>query len=85
MVALCGTDFKNYVIFMIFIVVYVLFFTLDSDLEKNLHFTNLANPKNPNLNQDCTDYVCEVLAFVCFPVCLLAGLRKCYWWDLHGT
>ena len=25
-----------------------------------LHFTNLANLKNTNLNLDCTDYVCEI-------------------------
>ena len=40
---------------MIFMLVDVIFFILDSGLEK-LHFTILANPKNPNLNLDCTDY-----------------------------
>ena len=42
--------FKNYVIFMIFIVVYLI-----SDLEKTA-FHESRNPKNPNLNLDCTDY-----------------------------
>ena len=26
---------------------------------RKLYFTNLANPKNPNLNLDSTDYGCE--------------------------
>ena len=47
---------RNYVIFMIFIVIYLNFFTMDTDLEKNA-FLSLANPKNPNLNLDCADYL----------------------------
>ena len=27
---------------------------------RKLYFTNLANPKNPNLNLDSTDYGCEI-------------------------
>ena len=39
--------------------VYVIFLVLDSGLEKII-FANLANPKNPNLNLDCTDQDCEI-------------------------
>ena len=27
-------------------------------MSRKLHTTNLANPQNPNLNLECTDYVC---------------------------
>ena len=30
-----------------------------------MHFTNLANPKNPNLNLDCTDFGCEIYLMLC--------------------
>ena len=31
-----------------------------ANLDLNLYFTNLANPKNPNLNLDSMDYGCEI-------------------------
>ena len=53
--------FTNLVIFIILVVYSGLsyFFILDLEFEK-LHFTNLANPKNPNPNLDSTDYGCEI-------------------------
>ena len=54
-----AADVKNLLIFITFTVVCLMFFF--SFWFRNLIkllFTNLANPKNPNL--DCTDYGCEI-------------------------
>ena len=53
--------YKNYVIFYDIYSCYLSFFTMDSDLEKKMHFTNLTNPKNPNLILDSTDYAASCL------------------------
>ena len=45
-----------YVMFLIWIQIY-----------RKLYFTNLANPKNPNLNLDSTDYGCEI-RLMCFNI-----------------
>ena len=52
-----AANFNNCAIFMIFIMVYFFFFFWIL-VKRKLHFTNLAYPRNPNLNLDCTDYVC---------------------------
>ena len=44
---------------MIFIFVYVMFL-IWIQICRKLYFTDLANPKNPNLNLDSTDYGCEI-------------------------
>ena len=44
---------------MIFMLVYVMF-SFWIQICRKLYFTNLANPKNPNLNLDSTDYGCEI-------------------------
>ena len=44
---------------MIFMLVYVMF-SFWIQICRKLYFTNLANPKNPNLNLDLTDYGCEI-------------------------
>ena len=44
---------------MIFMFVYVMF-QIWIQIYRKLYFTNLANPKNPNLNLDSTDYGCEI-------------------------
>ena len=65
MVANCGSTLKInndfYFIYMIFI------FSFWIQNLRKLHFTNLANPKNPNLNLDCTDYFCEIRQLAIFP------------------
>ena len=44
---------------MLFTVVYLIFSLWILILGK-LYFRNLDNPENPNLNLDCTDYICEI-------------------------
>ena len=44
---------------MIFMFVYVMFL-IWIQICRKLYFTDLANPKNPNLNLDSTDYGCEI-------------------------
>ena len=44
---------------MIFMLVYVMF-SFWIQICRKLYFTNLANPKNPNLNLDSMDYGCEI-------------------------
>ena len=44
---------------MIFMFVYVMFL-IWIQICRKLYFTDLANPKNPNLNLDLTDYGCEI-------------------------
>ena len=44
---------------MIVMLVYVRF-SFWIQICRKLYFTNLANPKNPNLNLDSMDYGCEI-------------------------
>ena len=44
---------------MIFMLVYVMF-SFWIQICRKLYFTNLANPKNSNLNLDSTDYGYEI-------------------------
>ena len=44
---------------MIFMLVYVMF-SFWIQICRKLYFTNLGNPKNPNLNLDSMDYSCEI-------------------------
>ena len=48
-------NFNILEIFMIFMLVYVIF-SFWIHVERKLLFTISANPENPNLNLDCTDY-----------------------------
>ena len=51
---------------MIFMLVDVIFLFW-IQVWRKLHFTILANPKNPNLNLDCTDY--EDFLFMKYAYC----------------
>ena len=46
--------FNIWNLFMIFMLVFIFLFWIH--VERQLHFRISANPKNPNLNLDCTDY-----------------------------
>ena len=41
---------------MLYLCWFILYFLFWIQIYRKLHFTNLANPTNPNLNLDCTDY-----------------------------
>ena len=48
---------------------------------RKLYFTNLANPKNPNLNLDSTDYGCEIrlLNYAAFFTAVNTTLQPVNW------
>ena len=64
-----GSKLKQNIFFKLsnfydYILGFILYFSLWIVVWRKKYFTNLANPKNQNLNLDCTDYACEIRLIV---------------------